>query len=100
MVIRGANLPIFRVSDDSSVADAILKGSIMNHSRLQEAAVAPRPKSAVRRLAERGLTTVEYAVGLLCAAVLVLTLFRIFSDNSFFKTLYDWLLDIFRTAIS
>lgn len=72
----------------------------MNHTTLQERAVAAAPKSAVRRLAERGLTTVEYAIGLLCAAVLVLTLFRIFADNPFFQTLYDWVLGLFRQVIS
>lgn len=74
----------------------------MNHSKLNEMAVqAPvREKSTVRRLAERGLTTVEYAIGLLCAAILGLTLFRIFSDNSFFQTLYDWLVNIFKSLVT
>lgn len=72
----------------------------MNHSRLQELAAAePRKRTAARRLAERGLTTVEYAIGLLCAAILVLTLFRIFADNPFFEQLYDWLLGLFRGVI-
>lgn len=73
----------------------------MNHSRLQELAVVDaKPKSTARRLAERGLTTVEYAIGLLCVAVLVLTLFRIFADNPFFQTLYDWLLGLFGSVIA
>ncbi len=73
----------------------------MNHSRLNEVAVRARDprRSRVRRLAERGLTTVEYAIGLLCAAILALTLFRIFSDNPFFQTLYDWLISIFRGLV-
>lgn len=49
----------------------------------------------VRRLAERGLTTVEYAIGLLAAAAAALVLLRIFNDNSFFKTLFDWVVDVF-----
>lgn len=47
------------------------------------------------RLAERGLTTVEYAIGLLAAAAAALVLVRIFNDNSFFQTLFDWVIDIF-----
>ena len=46
-------------------------------------------------LLERGLTTVEYAIGLLAAAAVALVLLRIFSDNTFFKTLVDWVVEIF-----
>lgn len=69
----------------------------MNHSRLHDLAVAApaRKRTPVRRLAQRGLTTVEYAIGLVAAATVALVLVRIFSDNSFFKTLYDWVIDIF-----
>lgn len=48
-----------------------------------------------RRLAQRGLTTVEYAIGLLAAAAVALVLLRIFNDNAFFQTLFDWVIDIF-----
>ncbi|NHB85426.1 DUF4244 domain-containing protein [Tessaracoccus sp. HDW20] len=51
--------------------------------------------SGRRRLAERGLTTVEYAIGLLAAAAVALVLLRIFNDNTFFKTMFDWVIDIF-----
>ena len=54
-----------------------------------------RRGARVRRLAERGLTTVEYAVGLLAAAAAALVLLRIFNDNQFFQTLFDWVIDIF-----
>lgn len=54
-----------------------------------------RPRSSVRRLAERGLTTVEYAIGLLAAAAAALVLLRIFNNNAFFKTLFDWVVDVF-----
>ncbi len=59
--------------------------------------VAKTPKKISRRarLAERGLTTVEYAIGLLAAAAVALVLLRIFSDNTFFKTLFDWVVEIF-----
>ena len=46
-------------------------------------------------LLERGLTTVEYAIGLLAAAAVALVLLRIFNDNTFFKTMFDWVVDIF-----
>lgn len=48
-----------------------------------------------RRLAERGLTTVEYAIGLLAAAAVALVLLRIFNDNAFFQTMFKWVVDIF-----
>ena len=54
-----------------------------------------RPKGRIRRLAERGLTTVEYAIGLLAAAAVALVLLRIFNDNAFFQTLFNWVIDIF-----
>lgn len=56
--------------------------------------------STVRRrpetLAERGLTTVEYAIGLLAAAAAALVLLRIFNDNAFFEMLFDWVVNVFR----
>lgn len=52
-------------------------------------------RSVGRRLAERGLTTVEYAIGLVAAAAAAMVLLRIFNDNSFFKTLFDWVVNIF-----
>ncbi|WP_297749564.1 DUF4244 domain-containing protein [uncultured Tessaracoccus sp.] len=51
--------------------------------------------TTVKRLAERGLTTVEYAIGLLAAAAAALVLLRIFNDNQFFKMLFDWVVNIF-----
>jgi hypothetical protein len=52
----------------------------------------PRP---ARHLAERGLTTVEYAIGLLGAAAAAMLLLRIFNDNSLFDTIMKWVTDIF-----
>ena len=69
---------------------------IMHHTELdtceQHQALA---RTTGRRLAERGLTTVEYAIGLVAAATAALVLLRIFNDNAFFQTLMDWVLDIF-----
>lgn len=48
-----------------------------------------------RALAQRGLTTVEYAIGLLAAATAALILLRVFNDNSFLQALTDWVLSIF-----
>ncbi len=45
---------------------------------------------------ERGMATIEYAIGLLAAATLALVLIRIFNDNEFTKLLFDWVLDILR----
>ncbi|HMQ65072.1 MAG TPA: DUF4244 domain-containing protein [Arachnia sp.] len=61
---------------------------------------AERRRARVRRLAERGLTTVEYAVGLLAAAAAALVLLRIFNDNEFFQTLYTFVVDAFRNVTS
>ena len=52
-------------------------------------------KSTARRLAERGLTTVEYAIGLVAAATAAIVLLRIFSDNAFFQMLQEWVLAVF-----
>ena len=54
-----------------------------------------RPRSSVRRLAERGLTTVEYTIGLLAAAAAALVLLRVFNDNRFFNELFEWVVDAF-----
>lgn len=48
-----------------------------------------------RILAERGLTTVEYAIGLLGAAAAALLLLRIFNDNRLFESLFDYVTNIF-----
>ena len=57
--------------------------------------LVPSTPKKLRRLAERGLTTVEYAIGLLAAAAVALVLLRLFNDNQFFQTLFDWVIDIF-----
>lgn len=61
----------------------------------------PERRSArVRRLAERGLTTVEYSIGLLAAAAAALVLLRIFNDNRFFQTLFEWVIQVFNQVAS
>ena len=54
-----------------------------------------KKKPLSRRLAERGLTTVEYAIGLLDAAAAAMLLIRVFHDNSVFDTIMKWVTDIF-----
>ncbi len=56
----------------------------------------PIGKGRPSRLAERGLTTVEYAIGLLAAATVALLLLRIFNDGGFYRTMFDWVVNIFR----
>lgn len=60
-------------------------------------ALIPARRSAkpARRLAERGLTTVEYAIGLLGAAAAAMLLLRIFNDNAIFDTMMKWITDLF-----
>ncbi len=48
-----------------------------------------------RVLLERGLTTVEYAIGLLAAAAAALVLLRIFNEQPFFEMLYQWVVNVF-----
>ncbi|RRD47106.1 DUF4244 domain-containing protein [Tessaracoccus sp. OH4464_COT-324] len=56
------------------------------------------PDASRSQLWERGLTTVEYAIGLLAAATVALVLLRIFNDSSFFKMLFDWVSNIFNNV--
>lgn len=49
-----------------------------------------------KSLAERGMATVEYAIGVLAAAAVALVLLRIFNDNSFFTTLFDWVVGLLK----
>ncbi|MBB1571878.1 MAG: DUF4244 domain-containing protein [Propionibacteriaceae bacterium] len=51
-----------------------------------------------RRFAERGLTTVEYAIGLLGAAAAAMLLLRVFNDNSLFDMIMKWVTDLFVNA--
>lgn len=53
----------------------------------------------VARLAERGLTTIEYAIGLLAAATAALMLFRVFNDNAFLQALTQWVLGMFQQML-
>ena len=58
--------------------------------------VPPRTARA-RTLPQRGPPTVESALGLLAAATVALVLLRIFGDNEFYKTLFDWVVNVFTT---
>ncbi|NLE97704.1 MAG: DUF4244 domain-containing protein [Propionibacterium sp.] len=57
-------------------------------------------RGALKRRLERGLTTVEYAIGLLAAAAVALVLLRIFNDNAFFEVAFDWVVGVFNTISS
>ena len=65
----------------------------MSESAKSIARVEKKPLS--RRFTERGLTTVEYAIGLLGAAAAAMLLLRVFHDNSVFDTIMKWVTDIF-----
>lgn len=47
-----------------------------------------------RRGTARGMTTIEYALGILCAAAIALTLLRIVNDESFFQAMKDWVMGL------
>ena len=68
----------------------------MNHTELVTCEPHMPEKCKSRRLAERGLTTVEYAIGLVAAATAAIVLLRIFSDNAFFQMLQEWVLAVFQ----
>lgn len=73
--------------------------SHMSHTELVACpARTPRSRTA-RRLAQRGLTTVEYAIGLVAAATAALVLLRVFNDNAFFQALMKWVLNIFTKLV-
>lgn len=68
----------------------------MEHTELLTCEPRTPEKARNRRFDERGLTTVEYAIGLVAAATAAIVLLRIFSDNTFFQMLQDWVLAIFQ----
>lgn len=51
-------------------------------------------KQRLARFVQRGMTTAEYAVGILAAVTLALVLLRIFNDNAFFESLMKLVLDL------
>lgn len=61
------------------------------------------PKKALvkaRRLAERGMATAEYAVGILAAVALALVLMKVFNSSSFLTTISKFLSTIFSKVFS
>lgn len=74
----------------------------MSHTNAPIEATEPevRETRRAKRLLERGLTTVEYAIGLLAAAAVALVLLRIFNDNAFFEMLFNWVVDVFNNISS
>ncbi|MGO1384646.1 MAG: DUF4244 domain-containing protein [Arachnia sp.] len=68
----------------------------MEHTELAVCEACTPEQSTAGRLAERGLTTVEYAIGLVAAATAAIVLLRIFSDNAFFQMLQEWVLAVFQ----
>ena len=59
----------------------------------------PQRRAQLRRLTERGLTTVEYAIGLLAAATVAILLVRVFSDNAVLQVVQEWVIGIFGKVI-
>lgn len=83
------------VCEYSRQAADFAKGNTMSNAIV----VADR-KGKLSRLAERGLTTVEYAIGLLAAATIAILLVRLFSDNLFFEVLFDWVTGVFGKVLN
>lgn len=82
--------------NNHTIADEAVGTMAAVELQTTEGAVEPAPSTGrVRRLAERGLTTIEYAIGLVAAATVAITLLRIFSDNRFFEILWEWVIGIF-----
>lgn len=53
-----------------------------------------RPSAMSGRPGERGMTTIEYALGILSAAAIALTLLRIVNDPTFFQAMRDWVMGL------
>lgn len=63
---------------------------------IEETVEVEAAPSRLSQLAQRGLTTIEYAIGLVAAATVALVLLRIFGDNSFFQMMFDWVVGLFK----
>lgn len=69
---------------------------------LDTASFTPAPRTSAlarvhqgtKRLTQRGMSTAEYAVGILAAVSLALVLLRVFTDAEFFKVLLKLVLKI------
>lgn len=55
-----------------------------------ETTIADLPATRARRLAERGMVTAEYAVGILSAVAFALVLLKVFHDNSVFTAMLHY----------
>lgn len=75
-------------------------GSAAGLDLLDTTSCARRQQPLVRlhrrtnKLAERGMSTAEYAVGILAAVTFALVLLRIFNDNRFFEGTFKIVLKI------
>lgn len=76
-------------------------GAVQGLDLLDTTSAAPEHPNAIRRvqrgsrkLAERGMATAEYAVGILAAVAFALVLLRVFTDAEFFKTALKLVLKI------
>ena len=56
-----------------------------------------RAQKRAGKLAQRGMSTAEYAVGILAAVAFALALLRIFNDNKFFEGMFKLVLKIITT---
>lgn len=72
----------------------------MTYKTVNQRPLVVQRRSKLQALAERGLTTVEYAIGLVAAATVALVLVRIFNDNKFFKALFDMVTDALATTLA
>lgn len=61
-------------------------------------AAKARPTSAVRRAAQRGMVTAEYAVGILAAVALALVLLKVVTHNDFFTTILKLVLKVIQVV--
>lgn len=48
---------------------------------------------------ERGMTTVEYALGILCAGAVVMVVLRIINSNPFFDAVAQWITNMIHQLI-
>lgn len=79
-------------------APAVGEGSNHELAATGQVGAATRLRARTRRLAERGMATAEYAVGILAAVALALVVLKVFTDNSFFSLLLGFVSDLIGKA--
>ena len=82
---------------EQSNQPVVLKASPV-HSELRKTELASKA-TKLRSYLQRGMTTVEYAVGILAAAAFALVMLRVINDNRFFEFLFDTVINLLKQVM-